>query len=666
MKAQGQQGVHVEEKFACNEVHEEALAFLDLLDEKAWHEMNGTREGEEFVHKFEYLSLCDQRFASMSDDAKKFLSQELIHLCLPHGSGDPIHAGRLLNELQYYLRYLADTGREGEASPLVSALDAVATSQEVSYINAQRSRRLREQFKQYEAKSEFKRRQEKLEGWQDKSLITIAPNITGTYTDQGIYVPSQPKHPEVIDKRLDYNDLLVLPVGNDARSVKHASDVWMDYHFLRNPEMFRLLPEHVQRSMNRLPLPEQAQMVQFMQERSVRDFEVFSDFVKQCGAKGARAFLSIELNDLLGEKIISIGSNLPPQLAMKLFETYGGIIDEIQVIERRLYEQYEGSTGHAVGLIEKIGEDIYRDATSLLEVYAWELQRTPGNKKEVLYERLQQQLETYRANAHLTAVSYKRMQEEYPDLALEEVAGLSIETVPGGEIPSHIAEQMLSIYMENYAPYPEEFREALRAKFRDCQDTNTRFHVVLDNEENVLSFMSFTDMGDGSVYFGSNNTNPWLKGKRVGGALMHAAVPQEGSTEWCGRIVCRANRFHSPTWIDSGSWVPVWKRWVACRCWPSSAQVTRLVSMPASFVRKMPLLLARFLRVHMYPQHPKMNRLSLHQETVVMCLPDYSYTMVCATRYSSVPLKLPRHSLAWCSTSTRTDTCASQRCSGRR
>jgi hypothetical protein len=269
-KVQVQQEVHVEKKLAGSEARKEARMFLDLLDEKGWHEMNGTREGEEFEGKFEYLSLCDERLASMSDDAKTFLSQELIHLCLPHGSGAPIHAGRLLNELQYYLRYLADTGRDGEASSLVSALDAVATSQEVSYINAQRSRRLSEQIKQYDDKSEFARRQKILEGWQDKLLIPIAPNITGTYTDQGIYVPSQPNHPEVIDKRLDFNDLFILPVGNGGRGVKHASDVWIDYHFLRNPEMFRLLPEHVKSSMNRLPLPGQAQMVQFMQERSAQ------------------------------------------------------------------------------------------------------------------------------------------------------------------------------------------------------------------------------------------------------------------------------------------------------------------------------------------------------------------------------------------------------------
>lgn len=506
----------------------EASTFLDLLDEMGWEEMNGTRDGTEMLQKFRYLDLCDEKFLHMSQEGKKVLADELVRLCTPNESINPIHPGRLLNEIKYYVRYLADVGRVDDLEPLLGALQNVASSDMVSYIAASRAHQMCEELERYGEKNEFGRRQEIFEGWQDKLLVQIAPGIVGSYTDRGIYIPSDPKYPEVIDKKLAFDDLSIIPVGNTAGEVTHASDVWTDY-YLRNPEVFRTLPLHVRRCMNQLALPEQAQVVQFMQEGTVEDFDVFSHFVAAYGHKGARAFLSLELNDRLGESIVAIGNNVPSKHANKLFDTYGAMVDEIHSIEQHLCGQYGCSAENNKGeLVQSIAREVFRDATTLLEVYASELQRVPDDRKEEVVGRLQQQLETFRANAHLTAVLFRHMQQEYPDLALEEVAGLSIETLQGSEIPLHIAEQMLSIYMENYAAYPEEFREALCTKFQDRQDTNTRFHMVLDSEENVLSFMSFTDMEDGSVYFGSNNTNPWLKGKRVGGALMHAVVPQEG------------------------------------------------------------------------------------------------------------------------------------------
>lgn len=505
---------------------EEAYKVLGLIDEKAWHAQNGTLDNEELYNKFEYNVLCNERLRALSQEAQEELTAQLLQLCTPGSDSDAvIRTTRVMDELLHYMRYLAEMGDAASYSILYQALSVVAESKSVSYVYAQRAANILRESDTWRDSSEFRKRQKILESWQARQLVTLAPGIPAYFTDQEIYIPGDRQHPNVLNHRLGYDDLYI---ALEPDMYERANAVWQDYYFLRKPETFHVLPKHIQRCMYHIALPEQAQVIQFMQQRTVEEFSEFSSFVERFGVQGARTFLALETNDRLGEEILRMAHDAPESLAETIFETFGEMVDEIQSIEAHLCGHYGCEQGTRAHTIRSIAKDVLHDASLLLEEYAHKIEQTPRRARHALFQRLQPQLETFRANAHLTAISFKRMQEQYPDLALEELAGVSVKTLAGSELTEQVKEQMRAIYLENYASYPEAFRDALQHKFADRQSPDTRFHVVTDDEENVLSFMSFSDQDDGSVYFGSNNTNPWLKGKRIGGALMYAAVPQEG------------------------------------------------------------------------------------------------------------------------------------------
>jgi hypothetical protein len=113
--------------------------------------------------------------------------------------------------------------------------------------------------------------------------------------------------------------------------------------------------------------------------------------------------------------------------------------------------------------------------------------------------------------------------------SLEQMKDLQTLTLTGKELQSdeHIIQTMREMYTQNYEKYPKLQEILVNSIDKKLQDPNIEFHFVryinTQTNEEVISFLTTKIQEDGSIYFGSFNTNNDV----YGGASLGLALAEE-------------------------------------------------------------------------------------------------------------------------------------------
>ena len=118
------------------------------------------------------------------------------------------------------------------------------------------------------------------------------------------------------------------------------------------------------------------------------------------------------------------------------------------------------------------------------------------------------------------------------DFTLENATSVQFKIVTGNELRADHStiQRMEEIYLQNYADFPQAFRDkviaSLHAKLNNPQ---ARFYPLYQ-KGHIVAFNSFTPQRDGMVHFANFNVDPAYQFSKLGEAMMEANVDKEALT----------------------------------------------------------------------------------------------------------------------------------------
>ncbi len=268
-----------------------------------------------------------------------------------------------------------------------------------------------------------------------------------------------------------------------------------------------------------LSIAEQFRFMSFLKSRTVGDIEEAKIFVKKYGISSIKTFLSIEHGGKeMGDKILELGEKLPEDVASKIFEKYGKIIDTAlsarETIEKLVpKEQYKSS----IDILSKIEESLVIRAKNLLIQFS--------ENTEINIADISEQLNRHNESILLFADTYKAFIEDGQKIDLETVLTTSIRVLSKDDKIS-LGDNLWQVTRDNRKKFITKDDEMKKRedRFRETlKDENTSFYV-LEHDGHVLAFCSFEKQTDGTILAESLNVETEIKGAKVGGEFFKVLV----------------------------------------------------------------------------------------------------------------------------------------------
>jgi hypothetical protein len=293
-----------------------------------------------------------------------------------------------------------------------------------------------------------------------------------------------------------------------------------DYGYVQ--KVTKKLSEKIGVGIHNLDWREQLQVATMEYETGVvsnsKDFIKFADRYK---LNGLRTFLSLEQGgEEMGEKILQIGEELDQEKAEMVFDKYTQLVNMAREVEKYVIEQF----GDDVDIQTRdIAEKLLVRGKKLLELVADNL-----NMSEEILNNTLQKLNNLKADIELFKATFKNARQNGLT-SLEQMKDLQTLTLTGKELQSdeHIIQTMREMYTQNYEKYPKLQEILVNSIDKKLQDPNIEFHFVryinTQTNEEVISFLTTKIQEDGSIYFGSFNTNNDV----YGGASLGLALAEE-------------------------------------------------------------------------------------------------------------------------------------------
>ncbi len=278
---------------------------------------------------------------------------------------------------------------------------------------------------------------------------------------------------------------------------------------------------------NNLDFKEQGWFLLYYKHAPADKKEGILNFAQKHGENGFKTFLSLELGEEMGDKILSIGDNLKKQEAQIVFDQFSNIAGQIDHDTASIDSVLDGDIKLTQEELENIKFNLLKQGRGLLVDFA--------NKTEAGIEfsesDILQKLQSYSRDLTLTASVYKTLAKERA-LRPEELKGVNFEIKNASAAVSEVEiNAMIEIYKENFQKYFQSdpaFKAAIidgfRAKFNPSSKTNI-FTYKKNNK--LLAFLRVDDVRPGVKYFGSFNAS--LKGANIGQALLETLIKEVGA-----------------------------------------------------------------------------------------------------------------------------------------
>lgn len=234
---------------------------------------------------------------------------------------------------------------------------------------------------------------------------------------------------------------------------------------------------------------------------------------KKYGSNFLRAFLSCEQGLKDGQKIIFMAEKLKPEVAQKVFDKYSEIVLKVEEITKSI-PQVENAekTDKTRYLIE---ENLLKRARELLLKYAKE-----ATKKEINEDRLMFELENCEADTMLLAAIYKKSGVE-----LEDIKDVTLKSTEQKDVKDEEKAQMLTLAMKNSKNREFDDKVVLHSLQEALKNNKNKFYL-LKNKDKIVSFLRLEETEDGSLYFGSFNTDINAQSSGLGNAFMERTIDE--------------------------------------------------------------------------------------------------------------------------------------------
>lgn len=268
------------------------------------------------------------------------------------------------------------------------------------------------------------------------------------------------------------------------------------------------------------------------------DEQKLLDHAKKYGLPGVRAFLSLDLDANVGEKILKIGEKLDSKLAEELFLKYGEIVDAASKAAEYIRVHFPAQNELKNNSGQKLTEQLLKKGKDLLVQFG-----EHAGLKDMGIESvsLMQKLEQLKTQVLIFAATYKVLPKE-EKVDFSEVANTTIEDKDSSSLTEEEKKQMTEIFTLNrLGNYPEKLLKQTQKDFIETLNTPGHTFRMLVHQGRLVAFLHYDQISAKEIYVGSLNLHPSAKDSPIAVAMLRAALEEKGGENKLKAIVWQNN-----------------------------------------------------------------------------------------------------------------------------
>lgn len=306
---------------------------------------------------------------------------------------------------------------------------------------------------------------------------------------------------------------------------------------------------------SKLSLIEQRYFINYLKFVDNISLEKVKNFTKKYNKDGFRTFLSIEQGGKeMGDKILVLGDpeKLPENIAKKVFEKYGQIIDNVSKITEFARSNFTKEIETSPELIQKIEETLYMKGKQLLSQVYDDIK----NKKEIDSKDIEKQLDRINADTITTFAIFKQAVKNGEKLPIESIEGSVFSKKEATDISLNQQNEMLELYESNWKNHPDRnFVESLKSYFKTAfspeENKQKNYLYTFEKDNNIRAFVRFEKQNDASFYASALNVDEASKNFGLGEAMMDEALIREAK-EHILHASCRKDNPSNMRYFEKG------------------------------------------------------------------------------------------------------------------
>lgn len=259
--------------------------------------------------------------------------------------------------------------------------------------------------------------------------------------------------------------------------------------------------------------------LEFVKKKIERNIPKIKEFCNKYKNKGFKTFLSLEQDPELGDKIISFGESVNPEIAKKVFEKYSEIVDQAYKIEDFIASELSSEIKDQKQSNEIIQQIMVRAKDVLVQfINASELAKKKGI--ELSAEDISLELEKIKIDTILLSTTLRVMKQSGQKIDLEDIKNFSLE---GHVLPKEVKDtdvsEMVRIYQENYKDFPN-LQKILLGKHEEVMRLDSVEFTILRYKDNITGFYRLDNLPENEVHFAAFNVDAEFRGAGLGEAMM--------------------------------------------------------------------------------------------------------------------------------------------------
>lgn len=271
-----------------------------------------------------------------------------------------------------------------------------------------------------------------------------------------------------------------------------------------------------------LPWNEQLVLCSVVSTLQPEDKKRVISFAQLYGLKGLRSFLSADLNETLGPKILAMGEKINGNIGKEIFNKYSEIIEAVNQAEQYLEKHMPGNSGpEEVSLVKQL---LLKKATELLLAMS-EFSQKPSMETEIVLKL--EQLDEVKADILLFAATCRAFAKEIKG-DLTKIPGVNLEEKLSNNLTANEKSEMQEIFhLNRMASYPEKLREFTEQDFTESLNDIKNTFRILKHEGKMVAFFHYRQINPDTYYVGSLNRHPSIKDSPIALVMLSQALEEK-------------------------------------------------------------------------------------------------------------------------------------------
>lgn len=360
----------------------------------------------------------------------------------------------------------------------------------------------------------------------DKVRFFIAPDIAAEFIDNKLYIEKENK---MIP--LGISDIALI-TKNEQEKPELNKQLLNDYAYISRPTIRTLIENNLKIKIGSVGITEQVYFLQFIKNKTRKELGLISRFTHTFGNDGFRAFLAMEYDRTLGDKILQIGEKLEKADAQKVFVKIAEIIDIVEKenseLEEMLFKDDEKVN------ITEVKFELLRKVNAIISGFSDNLNKSDAKGVAELLEELQDSEE----EIILLASVLKTMKSSGEKFDFENIKNLELNRNEAGkDLPREDKEEILEMARENYfndifkdnPPAAESVIADLKEELFSAEGLKNQRAYVLKYQGHIIGFLRFKPQEDGSLYAGSLNLEKEIQGSSIVNYFLKNVLEEEAA-----------------------------------------------------------------------------------------------------------------------------------------